>query len=147
MSTVIGIDPGANTGIAIFQDGVLYTLLTIEPWELPAELATWGGDRVVFEDSRLQTNVFGRDVPGKPKMNPAAKLKIARDVGRIDAWCSLITAVCGELGIPAHGISPKGKGAKLDAEQFAERTGWVGRCNQHERDAALVAWPYRKAAL
>ena len=141
MSTVIGIDPGANTGIAIFQDGVLYTLLTIEPWELPAELATWGGDRVVFEDSRLTSPVWSR------KTTPEARLKIARNVGQVDAWCNLITAICGELGIPAHGISPKNKGAKLAAEKFAARTGWVGRCNQHERDAAMVAWQYRKAAL
>ena len=139
MSTVIGIDPGSNTGIAIFQDGVLYTLLTIEPWELPAELATWGADRVVFEDSRLTSPVWSR------KTTPEARLKIARNVGQVDAWCNLITAICGELGIPAHGISPKNKGAKLDAEQFAVRTGWVGRCNQHERDAAMVAWPYRGA--
>jgi hypothetical protein len=141
MSTVIGIDPGSNTGIAIFHDGVLSALLTIEPWELPAEIATWGADRVVFEDSRLTSPVWSR------KTTPEARLKIARNVGQVDAWCNLITAICGELGIPAHGISPKGKGAKLDAEQFAARTGWVGRCNQHERDAALVAWPYRKAAV
>ena len=137
MSTVIGIDPGASTGIAIFHDGVLSALLTIEPWELPAELATWGADRVVFEDSRLTSPVWSRQT------SAAARLKIARNVGQVDAWCSLITAVCGELGIPAHGISPKNKGAKLNAEQFAARTGWVGASNSHTRDAAMVAWPYR----
>lgn len=30
----------------------------------------------------------------------------------------------------------------LDAEQFAKVTGWTGSSNQHERDAAMVAWQY-----
>ncbi len=70
---------------------------------------------------------------------------MARNVGEIDAWCKLIVAICEELGIPAHGISPKGKGAKLNAETFAKATGWKGKSNQHERDAAMVAFAYRGA--
>ena len=137
--TLIGIDPGASTGFAVYHNGVLCELRTIAPWELPAELACHGADRVVYEDSRLTSPVWSRGT------NAAARIKIARNVGQVDAWCSLIVAVCGELGIPAHGISPKNKGAKLDAAQFARMTGWAGRCNQHERDAAMVAWPYRSA--
>ena len=57
----------------------------------------------------------------------------------------MIVAVCGQHGVPAHGISPKEKGAKLDAATFALMTGWQGKSNQHERDAAMVAWPYRGA--
>jgi len=79
------------------------------------------------------------------KSRPAA-LKMARNVGEIDAWCKLIVATCGQLGIPAYGISPKNKGAKLDAAQFKAETGWAEQSNQHNRDAAMVAWPYRKAA-
>ena len=41
--------------------------------------------------------------------------------------------------------APAGKGAKLTQEQFAARTGWGKRCNQHERDAAMVALQYLKA--
>ena len=32
------------------------------------------------------------------------------------------------------------------SEQGAIVTGWKGRSNKHERDAAMVAWPYRRAA-
>lgn len=139
MTTILGIDPGANTGVAVYRNGKLEWLMTWNPWEIPAELACHGADRVVYEDSRLTSPVWSRGT------TPAARIKIARNVGRVDAWCSLIVAVCGELGIPAHGISPKGKGAKLDAAAFSRLTGWSGRCNQHERDAAMVAWPYRSA--
>ncbi len=75
----------------------------------------------------------------------AAALKMARNVGEIDAWCKLIVAHCEHLGIPAHGVSPKGKGAKMDADSFSKLTGWTGRSNAHERDAACIAWPYRGA--
>ena len=135
---VIGIDPGRHTGIATYQDGKLIALDTISP--LGLERAIEPADRVVFEDSRLISFMFTT-----VKSRPAA-LKMARDVGQIDAWCSLIVSICERLGIPAHGISPKNKGAKLNAEQFAKATGWVGKSNEHARDAAMVAFPYRRAA-
>lgn len=137
--TLIGIDPGANTGIAVYKDGKLCELYTVAPWNIAAFIVSINPARVIYEDSRLTSPVWSRGT------SAAARIKIARSVGQVDAWCSLIVAVCGELGIPAHGISPKGKGAKLDAAQFAHMTGWAGRCNQHERDAAMVAWPYRSA--
>ena len=72
-------------------------------------------------------------------------MKMARNVGEIDAWCALITSICDDLGIPAHGISPKAKGAKLRHDAFAKLTGWTGKTNEHMRDAAMVAWMYRGA--
>lgn len=137
---ILGIDPGANTGLACFDDGVLTWLRTIEPHSIEHFLRQHSPARVVFEDSRLESKVW------TTTGSRAAALKIARNVGQIDAWCSLITAVCADLGIPAHGISPTAKGAKLDADAFALVTRWAGRSNQHERDAAMVAWPYRRTA-
>ena len=138
-SVIMGIDPGSNTGIAIYRDGALFDLLTIEPHQLAETIAAIYPARVVFEDSRLQSHTWKRGV------NNAAQLKIARDVGQIDAWCRLIVATCARLGIAAHGISPKNKGSKLNAEQFAALTGWTGRSNEHSRDAACVAWQFRRA--
>ena len=92
---------------------------------------------MVFEDSRLQSHTWSK-APSR-----AVAAKMARNVGEIDAWCRLITAICERQSVAAHGISPKGKGAKRTAAQFELLTGWAKRCNQHERDAACVAWPYR----
>lgn len=138
---IIGIDPGLNTGVAYFTDGHLRKLCTISPMQISEVLRNAGPSlkRVVFEDSRLTTYMFTT-----VKSRPAA-LKIARNVGEVDAWCKLIVAACEQLGIQAHGISPKAKGAKLNAMQFAKLTGWTERNNQHERDAAAVAWLYRSA--
>ena len=136
---IVGIDPGANTGFAVIHNGVLTNLLTIDPWEIESELYGVDVSRVVFEDSRLQSHTWTQ------VKERSAALKMARNVGQVDAWCSLIVELCDELRITAHGISPKGKGSKLDADQFRQVTGWVGRSNQHEWDGAMVAWPYRRA--
>ena len=139
MSTILGIDPGANTGVATYIGGKLAHLDTIAPVDIAARIELARPARVVFEDSRLESYVWSQI-----KSRPAA-LKMARNVGEVDAWCKLIVAVCAKFDIPAHGISPKGKGAKVGAEQFARITGWDKRCNEHERDAAMVAFPYRGA--
>lgn len=137
MSIILGIDPGANTGLATYIDGKLAALETISPVQIARRIEAANPARVVFEDSRLLSHTWTQ------VQSRAAALKMARNVGEVDAWCKLITAVCEELGIPAHGISPKGKGAKMDAKAFECMTGWKGCSNQHERDSAMVAWPYR----
>lgn len=142
MTLILGIDPGAETGIAHYTAGKLTDLQTIAPWELQRFLAGAGASRVVFEDSRLEKRLWNARTKGAY----GAALATARSVGQVDAWCSLITAICANLGIPAHGISPTAKGAKVDAAAFGRITGWTGRCNQHERDAAMVAWQYRSAS-
>lgn len=136
---VIGLDPGANTGVATFEGGSLVSLETIAPHEIERTIRAVQPARVVFEDSRLQSHTWTRGKSG------AASAKMARNVGQVDAWCTLITSICGELGIPAHGISPAAKGAKLQADRFAIVTGWTGSTNEHTRDAAMVAYPYRNA--
>jgi len=138
---VMGIDPGQATGTALYRDGALRALRTVAPVEIQALIREVVPDMVVFEDSRLQSRIWGARV----KTTLGAKLATARSLGQVDAWCSLIVELCDELRITAHGISPKGKGSKLDADQFRQVTGWVGRSNQHERDGAMVAWPYRRA--
>ena len=140
---VLGIDPGANTGVALYVDGQLTSLKTVTPVELARTIEGHRPSRVVFEDSRLQS--FAWNARLQCRLGPA--LKTARNLGQVDAWCSLICAICEEMQIPAHGISPRRKGAKLDAEQFAQATGWTGKSNEHSRDAAMVAWPYRGAKV
>ena len=139
MSLILGIDPGSNTGLATYIGGKLVHLDTIAPVEIAARIELARPARVVFEDSRLLSHTWTTI-----KSRPAA-LKMARNVGEVDAWCKLIVAVCEQFAIPAHGISPKGKGAKVGAAEFERITGWTARSNEHERDGAMVAWPFRGA--
>jgi hypothetical protein len=137
---IVGIDPGTNTGFAVFRSGKLLSLQTIHPLDIASTIAQLSPDRVIFEDSRLTSHLFTTN------KNPAVAKSMARKVGQIDAYCGLITAACERLEIPAHGISPRQKGKKVKAEQFAALTGWDKPSNEHSRDAAMCAWPYRGAA-
>ena len=134
---ILAIDPGAHTGLAVFVDGQLVRLETVEPHQMEKHISA--ADRVIFEDSRLISHVY------TTTKSRAAALKMARNVGEIDAWCKLIVAICGEYNIPCHSVSPKGKGEKVNAEKFKTLTGWDQQSNQHERDAAMVGWMYRRA--
>lgn len=138
---LLGIDPGQSTGLAIYHAGQLAGLETIRPHEIERTLRAFLPARVVYEDSRLQSRTWGARV----KTTLGAKLATARSLGQVDAWCGLIVDLCDELRISAHGISPKDKGPKLDAAAFRAVTGWDEASNQHCRDAAMVAWPYRRA--
>ena len=138
---LIGIDPGKNTGVAIYRDGELRQLLTLTPDMIESLLVRVRPDLVVFEDSRKQSAVFSRGT------NARATLKIARNVGEVDMLCRQIEDMCRRHGLESVGVSPLRKGAKVDAARFAQITDWTARCNQHERDAAMVAHPYRRAEL
>ena len=158
MSVVIGIDPGQHCGVAVFEGGELQRLYTVAPHELLGSLRLRLEDAmrapvsdtkprawpllVVFEDSRLQSHVWAAE--GRSK--GAGALKIARNLGMVDAICAQIEAWCADEDVPYCPVSPKGKGSKMDAAAFKHLTGWGKRANQHERDAALLAWPYRNLA-
>ena len=141
MMRILGIDPGASTGLALFSDGRIFSLETIEPWDIERAIRAHNPWRVIFEDSRLQTHAWN----ARSKSTFGEALATARSLGQVDALCSLICELCGDIGMPAHGISPAAKGKKLKAAAFAQITGWTRRSNQHERDAAMCAWPFRRA--
>lgn len=137
MNQVVGIDPGVNAGTALYTNGKLVLLQTIEPIDIQSFILTGHSDLIVFEDSRLQSAVW---VPSK---NKAVANNIARKIGQVDALCSLIQDTCERYEIKYMRVSPKAKGSKMNAEDFNKLTGWTTRSNQHERDAAMVAWQLR----
>lgn len=141
---IIGIDPGKDTGFAVYQNGKLTELSTYDPLTMLSVLKTiTQNDLIIIEDSRLQCIYPHKDrKTGKP-VSTAVKLKIARDVGRIDFQCSIIEQMCVRLGLKLISISPKQKGEKLSVSQFKDKTGWAEEADQHEIDAAMVAWPFR----
>ena len=136
-SIVLGIDPGISTGLAHYSSGKLVKLETVNPFQLVTAILAANADLVVYEDSRRQSHVWAAHG------NIDQKMKIARNVGQVDAWCWLIEEACKQYSIKCSGVSPKGKGHKLSGPAFDDMTGWGGQSNQHTRDAAMCAWPYR----
>ena len=136
---VIGIDPGVNMGVAIYEDGNLIDLLTVEPLGLVDIINAYAAHPlfIAFEDSRLQSHVW------LPSQTKGVAANIARKVGMVDAWCYMIERLCESYDVAYMRVSPKAKGMKVDAELFKKLTRWDKRSNQHERDAAMVAWQFR----
>lgn len=136
---VIGIDPGVNMGVAIYEDGNLIDLLTVEPLGLVDIINAYAAHPlfIAFEDSRLQSHVW------LPSQSKGVAANIARKIGMVDAWCYMIERYCESYDVAYMRISPKAKGEKLNAEDFNRITGWKKKSNQHERDAAMVAWQFR----
>jgi len=133
---VIGIDPGTSTGFAQYEDGKLTRMWTFKPLQAIAYLQMQDEGLFVMEDSRLQSFIFDRNV------NAASKLKIARNVGAVDGLCNLYQDALGKNKLIK--LSPLDKGAKVTLNsRFFEITGFNGRSNQHERDAAMVALDFR----
>lgn len=149
---VIGIDPGANTGIAIYVRNKLDILETYPPLDAirllqKSEFTANQKDLlVVMEDSRLQSVVFKRTNIRGGALSHESQLKIARDIGRIDMICTLLEDTCLAKGYSLIRLSPKQKGGKVNSETFCKKTGWEGKSNQHERDAGMVAFPFRHGA-
>jgi hypothetical protein len=138
---VFGLDPGVEFGIAVYIDGRLTELRTGDISE--ATHSHLDADLLVYEDARQQSTVF---LGGSSKLSVAQKLKIAQDVGGIKMQCAFIEFFRLRANMPLIGVSPRNKGKKLNAEQFKAITGWSKPSNQHTRDAAIVAWPYRNGA-
>lgn len=129
---VIGIDPGATTGVAIWDTD---TQRLREVASMPIHTALWlvdGESRagvlkmVIFEDARLRI-WFGK--AGREKLQGAGSIK--RDC---QIWADFLL---GE-GIPHKAVKPAAGATKWTAERFAKVTGWTKRTNEHARDAALL---------
>lgn len=134
----IGIDPGVNTGVAVYApksgELLLYTMKIHEAMELIGDLRrrlrSVDGLLVRFEDAR-QRNWFGK--AGREQLQGAGSIK--RDCKIWEDWLK-------DKEIPFEMVAPKNNRTKLGAEQFAKLTGYSGRCSEHSRDAAMLVYGY-----
>jgi hypothetical protein len=143
MSVIIGIDPGVHTGLATWcchshrLTAVLCTDI-LSSMDLMLERHQAGLlDHVVWEDARLRT-WFGSK--GREALQGAGSIK--RD-------CQIWEAFLVRHGITFRALAPAKCATKWDADKFGRLTGWVGRTNEHARDAALLVYqakPLKKEA-
>jgi hypothetical protein len=131
---VIGIDPGVTTGYAEWMpatrrfnavEGVSIhvAMWRVVQWHRDGELS-----HVVFEDARLRT-WFGK--ASREQLQGAGSVKRDSKI-----WSDFLA----DAGIAFRALSPKEKGAKYDAAQFARLTGWQAKTNEHGRDAGMLVF-------
>jgi len=143
---IIGIDPGKNTGFAVWDsmaarfDIVISLMLhqamrKIEEYQQSGDLS-----HVVFEDARL------RKWYGAAERGSAKDIARRQGAGSIKRDCVIIAEFLGDLNIPYKSVSPLAKGAKTNAETFKRLAKWDNRTNEHARDAAMLVIGARSLA-
>ena len=131
---IIGIDPGAHTGIAVWDRGkkelvFIKTMMIHQAMKFILEYST--EDILVrFEDARLR-NWFG--TAGREQLQGAGSIK--RD-------CTIWEDFLKENGILYEAIPPRNNCTKLSSIQFKKITGYSEKTNEHGRDAAMLVYKF-----
>jgi hypothetical protein len=97
--------------------------------QVRAEIQAWGIQNVCLyiEDARQRTWFTG----GREKAQGVGSVK--RDAQIWEDWCK-------EQGFKFLMIHPAANATKKKATDFKRMTGWVGRTNEHARDAAMLVF-------
>ena len=134
---LIGIDTGVNTGFAVAADrgngGELEQVeslsITQAMEKVKALIEEWeiGNVCLYIEDARKRTWFTG----GREKSQGVGSVK--RDAQIWEDWCK-------EQGFKFLMVHPAANATKKKATDFKRMTGWVGRTNEHARDAAMLVF-------
>lgn len=136
MATIIGIDTGKHTGVAIWDtDKRSFDLIETMPIH-EALLNVWcfrgRGVEVYFEDAR-QRKWYGTRTAKEDRNKLQGAGSVKRDS---TIWEDALN----DWGIPFHAVAPKHNTTKMTAEFFRALTGWKGRTSEHSRDAAMLVF-------
>lgn len=139
----IGIDPDLiASGIAVVDGKELKHLLSIKLPDLINTIKAIGSPTEVcikLENPEANKGLFA----SRQNKNKAVSIAIAMSVGKVQATTHHIKELLESAGYAVKLITPlRGevkRQAKADANYFNKLTGWIGRSNQDQRDAALIA--------
>lgn len=138
MALFIGIDPGVNTGLAVWDPQKrrfleIRTLPIVRALELCEEYRMSYALNMVFEDARRR-----QWLPRERNLSEyRGKLMGA---GSVKRDCDIWEEYCTEHSIPFQAVPPRAGLTKWDADTFKKVTGWTGRTSNHARDAALLVF-------
>jgi hypothetical protein len=133
----LGIDPGARTGIAVWDDrrGLIYigTVAKDNAFTTILNVARR------FEPERILIERNLDTVYQRPGATARGMAKIGKNVGMNIEFA---TQLCGRLmdeGFPAKCVAPMKSFTKWPREMWERHMGYVGTASEHARDAALLA--------
>lgn len=138
MSIWVGIDPGTDTGFAVWNDlskqfDDISTLPIHEALQRVAILAEKNDNIcVIFEDARLR-KWYGTHTAKEDRDKLIGAGSIRRDS---TIWEDALT----DWGIEFRKVAPKNNMTKLHPDYFARLTGYRKRTSEHGRDAAMLVY-------
>ena len=131
MNLLIGIDPGVQTGIAVWGQGELQLVKSgsaVEAENYILSRLDLHTVKLRIEDARKRT-WYGK--AGPERKQGAGSIK--RDSQRWQEFCE-------HHELEFQMIHPKNNTTKLKADKFKRYTGWAGKTNEHSRDAAMLVY-------
>jgi len=131
---IICIDPGVNTGYAIW-DNADKRFIIIDTASIHLVMD------VVKKRNGITTLVRVEDARKRKWFGNAGREKL-QGVGSIKRDCKIWEDFLIELGIKFELVAPKNNKTKLSADNFNKLTKWDKRTSQHARDAAMLAYGY-----
>ena len=150
---LVGLDPGAVTGVAVWSpalgqllhvgSGTFWAVRDLieqrtDPARGTVRAGRWGVAGVVVEDPRaLPIYARHRSRAGGGPVGRGEADRIARSVGRIDRDVDLWETWLRDAGFGVHLSAPQRR-RKWDAAALARMSGWTAPTNEHGRDAARL---------
>jgi hypothetical protein len=131
----LGIDPGARTGLCLWNGEKILALITVDHAKAFDEIKDWIGKfeiRRVGVELNESTHIYIR-----PGTNYSQHLRIAQNVEKNRGMAREMIAYCKGLGLEVKVLKPAR--TKMPQGQFDALTGWEGHSSSHSRDAWLVA--------
>lgn len=131
---IVGIDPGINTGFALYdkQEKRLIAVMTIQVHQAFDIVKRMNQDGI-----KLFVRV--EDARKRKRYGPNSNAKI-QGAGAIKIQCRQWEMFLQQEGISFDLVAPAKIKTKVDAKKFKMITGWAGRTSNHARDAAMLVY-------
>lgn len=139
---IVGIDPDLKaSGVAVVSGKAIGQLKNVRFCEMLEFLAQFDKELVVvkLENPEANKGLFASHAT----KNKAVSIKVATNVGQVMAVTRLLHEMLEHAGYTVKLVrpirGPMKMQAKTDAAYFNKITGWTGKSNADQRDAAIVA--------
>jgi hypothetical protein len=139
----IGLDPGVNTGVAVYDSHhkAFILIKTLSFWEAISLLMQYKDEHpdlhVVLEDPSANKPVFRKKFATQTN-NDRMMDKISQNIGSNKRDAQLLSEFLINAEIPFTLVTPT-KG-KYNKETFEKLTRYNKITSQHGRDAAMLVW-------
>lgn len=142
MSICIGIDPGVNTGIAIWDtsDKKFVRLETLNIVTAMVELVEFLRYRGALDDCEICIEDARKRQWLPREKNLSEYRGKLMGAGSVKRDCAIWEEFAIYYGIPLNLVPPRKGLTKWDANTFKRITGWTGRTSNHARDAAMLVY-------
>lgn len=135
---VIGIDPGAKTGFAVYcrltkKLTVVKTLMIHEAFKLVQE------NNQVASENVGKIFVRVEDARKRKRYGANSKAKV-QGAGAIKIQCKQWEQFLISEGVSYQMVAPQSIRTKVDAAKFKLITGWEARTSNHGRDAGMLVY-------